>query len=37
MRHILLLAMLTSLGACATDRQANCIVTPADLVECQAN
>lgn len=37
MRPILLLAILASLGACATDRTANCIVTPADLVECQAN
>jgi hypothetical protein len=35
MRHILV-AALALLGACTAGRPANCVVTPADLVECEA-
>lgn len=36
MRHIMVIFTLTLLAACTADRPANCIVTPTNLVECNA-
>jgi hypothetical protein len=37
MRPVIVILTLTLLSACTTDRPANCVVTPANLVECNAN
>lgn len=36
MRHVTVILTLTLLAACTTDHPANCIVTPTNLVECNA-
>ncbi len=36
MRPVTIILTLTLLAACTTDRPANCVVTPTNLVECNA-
>jgi hypothetical protein len=36
MRPVLVFLALTLIAACTTNRPANCVVTPTNLVECNA-